>query len=596
MSIKFACAKCGHHLKADTDLAGKHCKCTRCGHTMTVPAPESLPEPPVAAPAASPAGPVNRKSKRRLPLGAGFATVVLVGGVLLAISFYARTHEVDRKLADLGGDAPEVRIQALLWLAEAAPQDSRRAQVTAALEPLIFEGDVRGTLDPDVALRAYLHWANQVNAPSMIRMVENPNLPTWSTAKTGQVMIALGKLQDKRAAEALARKLPDPKLHDHAVDALKLLGPGGEDAVMPFLFIGDPPTQQRAGELLAVYGTSPNTVFGEARRRLQSNDQEERQSAAVWFTDNSSDNDAEKGEVTGPLAALLGDLSPRVNHLGLKALKLWGTKDCLPQVVAFAGRQEKAGNSKEAAANASAVIDLLAQFPDESAADAVALWLKDPEQRDQAVQALVKIGPPATEPVLRHLNYPDPAVQKEARSLCNRLKVSTERQLGQTLADIADARKPRSRAALQHLAQLRPDGASRLKVSQALNAPLLDTDAEIREGALDAARVWATRENTDTLLKLLGNLAGERKQDSARTIDRVSQVLIAIGPEVQEAVIPLLKSPLVPVRGQACRILGEVGTNKSVPALPDAGNAWLAVDPDSSNFTQLSIAKIEARK
>jgi HEAT repeat protein len=329
---------------------------------------------------------------------------------------------------------------------------------------------------------------------------------------------------------------------------------------------------------------------------LLSNDLEERHSAAVWFVENAPENDLEKAEVTGPLAELLGTLSPKVHHLALRALKKWGTKDCLPQVVAFGERQQKAGNNKEAAANNPALIDLLSQFPDQTAADAVAIWLRDPERRGLAVQALLKIGPAATASILTYLNHPDADVRKEARSLCNLLKVPTERQIGQTLADVADTRKARSRAALQHLAQLRPDEASRVKVSQALNAPLLDTDAEIREGALDAVRIWATRENIDTLLKLLGNLASEGKKESGRNIDRVSEVLIAIGPDVEEAVIPLLKSPLVPVRGEACRVLGEVGTKKSVAALQDAGKAWLPVDPSFCNYTDLAVAKIVARK
>src|SRR5262249_27682844 len=37
MSIRFRCVHCGHKLKILDDQAGKRCKCTRCGGTMTVP-------------------------------------------------------------------------------------------------------------------------------------------------------------------------------------------------------------------------------------------------------------------------------------------------------------------------------------------------------------------------------------------------------------------------------------------------------------------------------------------------------------------------------------------------------------------------------
>ena len=152
------------------------------------------------------------------------------------------------------------------------------------------------------------------------------------------------------------------------------------------------------------------------------------------------------------------------------------------------------------------------------------------------------------------------------------------------------------RAALQHLAQLRPDEASRVKVSQALNAPLLDPDATIRDGALDAVRVWATQENAATLLKLLGDLPAGATPADARTSDRVVQAIGAIGPGVEDAVIPLLKSPNGLVRREACGILGEIGTNKSVQPVEAAGQAYLTIDVDFYRQTQLAVAKIMARK
>jgi DNA-directed RNA polymerase subunit RPC12/RpoP len=596
MSIKFSCASCGHHLKAYPEQAGKQCKCTRCGHTMTVPTTPPVPVAVPAKPTATPVTAVSRKSRFRLILGGGVAAAVLAGGIVLAVFLYAYFHQVDQGLNDLSTGTPEARAKALLWLAEADPQDSHRARVTATLEPLLFEGDVRGSLDSDLLLRAYLHWANKDNVPSLIRMVENPILPSWNSQKTGLVMATLGKLQDGRAADVLARKLSDPELHDQAADALKVLGPNAEGAVLDYLFVDDPATQQRASDLLASYGTPPKAMIAEARRRLTSNDPEERRSAAAWFAENPPDDDFEKGKVAGPLIELLGDLSPKVNGLALRGLKLWATRDCLPQVVEFARRQEKAGPNKEAAANNSALIDVLATFPDETAAEALALRLKDPEQRGKAAQALLKLGPKATGPVLRYLNHPDPDVRKEARSLCRLLNIPADRQLEQTLADVADTSKPRSRAALEHLAQLRPDEASRVKVSKALNAPLLDPDAGIREGALDAVRVWATQENAATLLKLLGDLPAGRTPADARATDRIIQAVIAIGPGVEDAVIPLLKSPDGLIRREACGILTEVGTNKSVQPVEAAGQAYLTIDAGFYRQTQLAVAKIMARK
>src|SRR5262249_11078021 len=194
------------------------------------------------------------------------------------------------------------------------------------------------------------------------------------------------KLQDNRAADALARKLTDPQLRDQASDALTLLGPGAEPAVLDYLFAGDPDTRQRAGDLLSGYGTNSGTVVAAARRRLESNYPEEQRAAAAWFADNPPDADAQSEGVDVSLAALLADRSPQANAPALRALKLWATRDCLSEVLAFARRLEKAGDTKEVAVNKSILIDLLARFPDERAAEAISLELKDPAQRSKAAQ------------------------------------------------------------------------------------------------------------------------------------------------------------------------------------------------------------------
>jgi hypothetical protein len=127
-----------------------------------------------------------------------------------------------------------------------------------------------------------------------------------------------------------------------------------------------------------------------------------------------------------------------------------------------------------------------------------------------------------------------------------------------------------------------PDTAGQALVSKALNAPLLDPDTGIRDAALDAARVWATQENTVTLVKLLGSLHGKRIGSEARTSERVARALVAIGSGVEEPVFSLLKSPEELVRYQACWILSEVGTEKSVPPLRSAGGAYLWRPEDNS--------------
>jgi hypothetical protein len=579
MFIKFSCVKCGHRLKAYPEQAGKACKCSRCRQTLTVPDP---PEP-------------ARRPKRSRLLRVTCLAVALAAGIFLALLLYQRTHLIDQKVSALTAAAPETRARALLWLAEADPQDAYRPQVTAALEPLLVGGDARGSLDADLVLRAYLRWAAPDNVPALIRLVENPDLRSWDARKTGSVLQTLGKLQDDRAADVLARRLPDRRLRDQAVYALRLLGPGAEPAVLGYLFDGDPATRQRAGELLAEYRTAPATVLAEARRRLRSDDPAGQRAAAAWFADNPPAGDADRAAVAGSLVGLLGDLSTATNGLALRALKLWATPDSLPPVVDYARRLARAGATPEVAANKTALIDVLARFPDAAAANAIALQLTDPALRGQASQALAKLGPVAGGAVLRYLNHPDAGARQEAARLALVLNLPADRQLEQTLADVADARQSRGRTALQHLARLRPDAALRAKVSQALNAPLLDTDPGIRDDALGAVRVWATPDNTATLLRLLGNLHGTNGDGDARAAQKIAEALITIGPGAEEAVVPLLRSADALVRREACWVLAEIGTAASATPLRDAGMAYLSVDPDYYLQTQAAVARVTAR-
>ncbi|HZY83947.1 MAG TPA: hypothetical protein VFE78_03895 [Gemmataceae bacterium] len=636
--VKFFCDKCGHKLKASPDLTSQRCKCTRCGQVMTVPSSPSgevpangggLPSPadrqagppvppplppatdwPPAAPA--PGGPVAKKARRRLALGVSVAVGLLVVVGLVVYLVYPR--DVGRNLNDLKNGTPDARRQALLWLAAADVDGPHRVPVTAALGPLLFEGDVRGDLKPDLVLRAYLHWAGPDNVPDLIRLVQSPARPDGGPDRTGLVMTALGKLQDPRAVDVLAEKLTDPALRDQAVEALRLMGPGAENAVLEYAFDDNADTRLRANQLLAEYGTRPTKVAGEALGRLRSNSPDARHSAAVWLAENPPDDERLQAEVSKALAGLLDDLSPKVDALALHALKLWATRDCLPQLIAFSRRDEKAGVCPPE------LIDVLARFPDESAAEAVALQLKVPANRAQAVQALLKLGPVATKAVLSYLDYPDLTVQKEARGLSRLLKIAPARQLEQTLADVADPRKPRARAALQSLARLRPDEASRAKVSPALNAPLLDPDPGARDDALNAARVWASKANTATLLTLLGKLRTGGSACDPRVIellgslqgaaaapalaegltrppelDAVVKALVALGPGAEEAVLPYLQSTDRGARYAACWVLGEIGTRKSVSPLEAAGNKYYA-DGDFYKRARLASEKIVARK
>jgi HEAT repeat protein len=333
--------------------------------------------------------------------------------------------------------------------------------------------------------------------------------------------------------------------------------------------------------------------------------------------DNSPSDEAQKADAARPLARLLDDLSPQVRGRALQALKLWATRDSLPDLLAHA-RREQTDDSDDAAR----LIDVLTRIPDAGAAEAVAQLLPNPHVRDKAARALLGFGPAAVPAVLPYLNDADDGVRQAAQDLCQRLNVPADRQLAQTLADVGDARIPRAVAALHRLAALRPDEAARAKVSPALNAALLDPHDEVRDAALDAARVWGSPENTDALLKVLdaspaaGNgrdgavidLLGSLKDAKAasalaqrltgeRERWRVGKALIALGPPAEDAVLPFLQSADMGARIEACRVLAAVGTGKSLKPLQDATYS-LPPGPAGDALwqeAQLAMQKIAAR-
>ncbi len=112
---------------------------------------------------------------------------------------------------------------------------------------------------------------------------------------------------------------------------------------------------------------------------------------------------------------------------------------------------------------------------------------------------------------------------------------------------------------------------------------------------MDAAQAWVTKENTDALVKFLGDVPTAGKQRDGRVVAKISKLLIAIGPSVEEKVIPLLKSTDFVVRSQACWILTEVGTAKSIEPLQEAARVYAGVDANFFNQTQFAMQRIKAR-
>jgi HEAT repeat protein len=374
------------------------------------------------------------------------------------------------------------------------------------------------------------------------------------------------------------------------------MGTKAEKTVMDYLFGVNDLARQGAKDVLRAYGVKPAALLKEAQRRLGSNEPPVQRGAVGWFRINNPADDSKRAAPARALVKCLdGFVDPQARKEALQALQKWATKECLPDLLVFAKNDQKApfGNLE--------LIAVLEQFKDETAAEAIALQLPNFHTRNRASQALTTIGAPATKAVLKYLHESDNGVHVEARNLSRNLGISSAKLLEQTIDDIENAKPANQKLALLYLLeQFNPTKKNRTKVSKALNALLLEsTDGWTLGDALRAVKIWGTKENTKTLVKLLDTRTGQifgrdhqiiqaleviKDPASAPALAKglknfswranVSKILKDIGKEAEEAVIPYVGSKDGGIRLEAVRILKEIGTQKCLVALDTAGRRY----------------------
>jgi hypothetical protein len=139
------------------------------------------------------------------------------------------------------------RTNALRDLQKITPNE-RRAEVVGMLEGMLKEKDagIRGG-----AAEALAVWGGKENVPALLAALQDKT----KFSGLDKVMMTLGKFKDERAVEPLAAWLEDPGDRGSAGDALKLMGPMAEHAVLAKLDHPDNQTKMAACNVLRVIGT-----------------------------------------------------------------------------------------------------------------------------------------------------------------------------------------------------------------------------------------------------------------------------------------------------------------------------------------------------
>ena len=156
-------------------------------------------------------------------------------------------QEVDRLLRELktAGNAAQ-KSAVVRTLGRMQPLDQRRSQVTQAVEPLMRDTDA---MLHDAAIRAMGAWGTKENVPALLKMLDQLDSSIRRTT-----LEALGKIPDKRAAEAVAKLLPNDADRRDAALALKAMGSVAEADVIGLLKHKDKMVRAEACHVLAEIG------------------------------------------------------------------------------------------------------------------------------------------------------------------------------------------------------------------------------------------------------------------------------------------------------------------------------------------------------
>jgi hypothetical protein len=164
---------------------------------------------------------------------------------------------------------------------------------------------------------------------------------------------------------------------------------------------------------------------------------------------------------------------------------------------------------------------------------------------------------------------------------------ASDADVDQILAGLASPDEPRRRSAAARLPVLEPNDR-RAEVARALTTLLRDGDDFSRQAAARALGNWGTKQSVPALIKAVdddnfavrwaaiealgqlkdkraaGPIAAHLKADAIKAVP----ALRALGAAAESAVLDVLNEGREwSVRAEACRVLGAIGTSKSVPDL-----------------------------
>jgi HEAT repeat protein len=285
-------------------------------------------------------------------------------------------------LAELKGQEAVGRRAAAEWLAQATPDDRRRADVAEALDPVLGDADAATREQAGLALA---RWAGKETVPALLKLFDHDSAAVRAAAVDAAV-----RLKDPRAAVPLARLLGSPAESKQAIKALEAFGPAAEDAVAGQLFSPDAKVRAHAQQLLKGYGTRDEVLLEQAVKALKHETVGFRVQGATWLAAVKPD-EKRRDEVAKALDPLLADPDFAVNQAAVKALDGWATKDNVPSLLKWVTIGQPARPHETTMRKAA--LGILGKLKDNDAAVKIAPLLGNVFAKKDAQAALEAMGP-----------------------------------------------------------------------------------------------------------------------------------------------------------------------------------------------------------
>ena len=159
----------------------------------------------------------------------------------------AEDVDLDDVLSQLKSSNPGFEHFAVSRLTRVTPEEDRRQEVSELLLPMLSDGN---PFARQAALKALATWHTPEAVPEMIESAADSNFAVrWAAFE------ALAQVRDERAAEAVAKRLPDVQDQSLAAQSLIKMGPVAEDHVLTYIDHPDVMVRMQVFQILAEVGS-----------------------------------------------------------------------------------------------------------------------------------------------------------------------------------------------------------------------------------------------------------------------------------------------------------------------------------------------------